>query len=119
MHTAESEWAAQEYNELEKAFEIDQNTFSKIIRRKKNKGPATTYQMKFGGKVFHTSHKIAEGWAGYFTNLDAKLECDDFDNEFREEIELHLVDMKNNPIIFNEILHGEVKKRKLLKQSRR
>ena len=39
MFTAESQREEQEYNELQKASEIDQNTFQKMFRRKKNNGP--------------------------------------------------------------------------------
>ena len=110
MRNQELQWQKREYEEIEKSCEMDQHTFWKLVKRKQQKGPSKAYEMKFENGTCHTAEEISTGWANYFTKLYDKLESQEFDSEFKTEVENSLLQIKACPCDFTGILDCEVTK---------
>ena len=108
IRNEENQWYKKEFEEMERASEIDQNMFWKIVKRKQGQKCTRTYEIKFDGESCQTSDEIAGGWARYFTQLYCFQEDNNFDEDFRGRIEDKLSEMKNNPLIIDDFLDQDV-----------
>ena len=91
-------WEKRNFDKIEQSSELDQQTFWRLIKRKRQKAPPQKYDMKFSDLTCSTSQDICNGWKRYFSELYSHLECDNFNPYFKQKITKELQQMKGNKI---------------------
>ena len=92
-----AEHMAEENAEVDRTAEVDPVTFWKNTnRRRKPSRSSANSGIKFNGTLVRDKVRITHGWHGYFKEMYANIDDNDYDNVFKTEISQRLHDTLPN-----------------------